>query len=236
MIRFICLTLLFLNYSISRVFLVKEVETVAVVPFHVLGNIEHSKIYSHGLPDAISHRLSKVDNLKVLERLKLGELLQEIKLQECGLISDDDVNKIGTMLKADIIITATIHKLSSDIRFQVRGIRVSTGEVVFSILKYFTNNEFCDFSNIEYTISVDILKAIRPDYKVDKKIEQEKITSRSIDSLQKYCEGLYYFDKGENEKSKKCFQMSFEVDGDHYWVEEVRKEAKKMFRELNQGD
>ncbi|MFO7891275.1 MAG: FlgO family outer membrane protein [bacterium] len=232
MFKSICLALLILSSGFNRdASSVEKINSVAVVPFQVLGKVENSKIYSHGLPDAISHRLSKFNNLKVLERIKLSEILQEIKLHECGLTSDDGVSKIGKMMGADVIITATIHKLSSNVRFHIRGIRISSGEIIFSILEYFSIDEFYDFSVLEYTISVDILKAIRPEYSV----EPETVISRgSVESFQKYSEGLYYFDQGRNDKSKQCFQISAEINTSDYWIRKVRKKSEKMFKELDQ--
>ena len=235
MLRYFFLILMLLHPVYNGDISVNKVQSVAVVPFQVWGDIKQSKIFSHGLPDAISHRLSRVDNLIVLERIKLGEILQEIKLQECGLIPDADLNKIGKLLKADIIITAIIHKVSKGIRFQLSGIQVSSGEILFSILKYFTPDEFYDFSNLEYTISRSIVKAIRPDCNINT-IIKDKISGRSLDSIRMYAKGLYYLDRGENDKSKQCFLISTRDESDDFWVEQVRREADKMFRELNQED
>lgn len=236
MLRYICFMVMLLHSACSGGVAKKKVQSVAVVPFQVLGEINNSRIFSHGLPDAISHRLSRVDNLQVLERIKLGEILQEIKLQESGLISTNELNEIGTLLKADIIITATIHQVSSGIRIQLKGIQVSSGEIIFSILKYFTLEEFYDFSNLEYTISGALLKTIRPDYNIEK-LSKEKISSRCLDSFRIYSEGLYYLDQGNNHKSKYLFKLSSQENcHNDNWLQEVRTEADKLFRELNQED
>jgi len=233
--RIICLILLALHTSFSSDISDKEITSIAVVPFKLLGNIRHSKIYSHGLPDVISHRLSKLDNIKVLERIKLGEVLQEIKLQEYGLTSDEDADRIGKLIGADIIITGDIHDLSSDIRFHIKGICVSTGEIIFSFLHYFKTSEFYDFSALEYFISVNIMKAINnDDHTIDLHIQQNKISERSIEYYKRYSEGLFYFDNGKKDLSKQYFKMYAEECSKDYWIQEVRKEAQKMFNELNQ--
>jgi len=234
MIRYICLIVLVLHSSFNSNISENEINSIAVVPFQVLGDIKHSKIYSHGLPDAISHRLSKLDNIKVLERIKLGEVLQEIKLQEYGFTSNEDAHRIGELIGADIIIMGNIHNLSSDIRFHIKGICVSTGEIVFSILKYFTISEFYDFSNLEYSISVDILKAVKNDHTIDQQVRPNKISERSIEYFKKYSEGLFYFDNGKKDLSKQYFILYAEEHSNDYWIQEVRKEAQKMFNELNQ--
>lgn len=232
MFRFIFMVLVVLSHNVTRDASIENINSVAVVPFQVIGKVKNATIYSHGLPDVISHRLSECKNLKVLERIKLAEILQEIKLQECGFTSDDDVGKVGKMTGADIIITATIHKMSSSVRFHVKGIHVSTGQIVFSILKYFTFDEFYDFSVLENTLSADIVKAIRPEYNFDKRI---MISQGSIESFQKYSEGLYYFDQGQNAKSKHCFHLSAEISTSNYWIQEIKREAKKMFKELDRN-
>ncbi len=234
MIRYICLIVMLLHSFFNNNISEKEINSIAVIPFQVLGDIKHSKIYSHGLPDAISHRLSKLVNLKVLERIKLSEVLQELTLQESGFTSDEDVNKIGKLTGADIIITGNIHNLSSDIRFHIKGICVSTGEIIFSILKYFTSSEFYDFSNLEYSISDDILKAVKNDHTIDQQLQQNKISERSIEYFKRYSEGLFYFDNGKKDLSKQYFKLYAEEYSNDYWIQEVRKEAQKMFNELNQ--
>lgn len=210
----------------------KDVETVAVVPFKLIGEFKEPEIYSHGMADAIAHGISNVPNIQVLERLKLGELLQEIKLQEVGLIADSNLNKIGKLLKAEIVITATVQKIGRVVQLHVRGIRVSTSAVVFSILRYRRLNCFNDILSLEHDIICEIIHHLNPNHIIEQqsvKIVDEKLVNDYIN----YCKGLYQFDKGNIEESRNFFIKSTAAEKKFQWIKNVRILADKIYSELD---
>jgi hypothetical protein len=77
-----------------------EPNSIAVRPFANTGG-EKYKVLSKGLTAMIISDLSKVPNLKVLERAKLQRLEDELKLSKEGLVDSETALRTGRLLKSE---------------------------------------------------------------------------------------------------------------------------------------
>ncbi len=77
--------------------------TVAVFPFDHNGQ-EAYRVLSKGITALVIADLAKVPGIKVLERVKVQKLVQEIALHKSGLVGDHKV-RAGRLLKAQKLVT-----------------------------------------------------------------------------------------------------------------------------------
>ncbi len=80
-----------------------EAGSVAVLPFMNRGDPAQATL-SKGLTAMVISDLSKIPDLKVLERAKLQKLLDEMKLSDSGLVEQKSAIRAGRLMKAEKIM------------------------------------------------------------------------------------------------------------------------------------
>ena len=76
---------------------------MAVLPFMNRGDPAQATL-SKGLTAMVISDLSKIPDLKVLERAKLQKLLDEMKLSDSGLVEQKSAIRAGRLMKAEKIM------------------------------------------------------------------------------------------------------------------------------------
>jgi tetratricopeptide (TPR) repeat protein len=83
-----------------------EPNTIAVQAFSNRGDANYAAL-AKGIAALVITDLSKVPGLKVLERQKVQKLMDEIRLGESGLVSQDSVQKAGRLMKAEKVLVGS---------------------------------------------------------------------------------------------------------------------------------
>ena len=110
-----------------------EKTIIAVGSFEVIGGISDADYYRHGLPLAVSDKLSKISDLHVVERSNLNKILEELNLSQTGIVDETTAPQVGNMLGAKIMLIGSVQKIEDEIRVMVRGVNVSTSRIDFSV-------------------------------------------------------------------------------------------------------
>ena len=208
------------------------IDTLAVVPFKLIGNFQDAEIYSHGLPDAIAHDISQIPDLTVAERLHLSSVLQELNFTQTGLMIEDEMDKIGRLLSANIIIVGSVQKMKRDALVQVRLIRVTTGEVILAVKENSKIRRFKNVLDLENRISNQIAVHLCPQWSPGVSTGKPKYPTSHKDAFHHYSRGLQYLDKGEYKNGFIAFEKAIDIDQKFEWAKEVQSRAQKVFEEL----
>jgi TolB-like protein len=224
---FILLVML-LSYTINAATL----DTLAVTPFQVLGDSADSDIYSYGLPDAIANDLAQAPGITVIERLRLSAILQELKLSQSGLISEQSAPEIGAILGAKTIITGTIQKDRQEVRANIRAIEVATGKIIFSIKADQKINQFSDVFKLEDLLAQQIIFRLGLKLSEQNLKEIEKNATQSEEAFKCYSTGFRYLDSGDYFKGVKYFDQAVAKDKNFSWAQQIRLRAQQAFEEL----
>jgi len=88
-------------------------KTVAVTSFSNLGSEKLGPL-GKGMAAMLISDLSKVPDLKVVDRIRLQALLQEMKLGTTGLVDANTAPKVGKLLKARHVTTGSLADLEKD--------------------------------------------------------------------------------------------------------------------------
>jgi TolB-like protein len=84
--------------------------------------------------------LSELDNLKLVERKKLAEIMKEQKLTASGLCSKQGALKLGGLAGADYIMTGRIYAFDSKTYFNAKIINCRNGKT-FGIARAYADNK-----------------------------------------------------------------------------------------------
>ena len=108
---------------------VNDIKRIAVIPFI---SAKSNMISEDGF--IVSERLStEMVNLKkfeVVERNVLYKVLEELKLQQTGIVDQTMAKEIGKILSVDAIITGTIIDIDDKLEINARLIKTDTAKVI----------------------------------------------------------------------------------------------------------
>lgn len=103
---------------------------VAVLPFSNNSGDPSWDPVGKGLADMMTTDLSKGDNLQVVERERLNEIVTEIGLQQTSMVDPTTAQKVGRLLGASHLVFGGLVAFAPDVRLDVRIVGVTDGKVL----------------------------------------------------------------------------------------------------------
>ncbi len=185
---------------------------VAVPPFRNLGQASYDPL-SKGLAEMIITDLSQVEGLKVVERIRIQSLLDELKLSLSGLVDPKSAPKVGKLLGAGKITTGSYLDLTQeDIRFDAAIAQTEDGKLITS---QGVSGKLATFYDLEKLLVFRILFGLgKPPESLDSRTREalERIHTKNFQAFRLYSEGLNFFDQGEYRKASQSFFFALEED------------------------
>jgi len=157
-------------------------KTIAVYGFEVIGRPGDS--YARFATEKLTHYLVLNEDLMVIERSRIDQILKEQSLSMTGAVDAGTAAKIGKILSVDAVIIGTIHVTGNDVEFIARVIQSEKGIILASAdEKLVTETGSADNTsaaddientsnqNSNYTIAI-----IKPDKTIFTRFEQVTIS------------------------------------------------------------
>ncbi len=208
-------------------------DTLAVVPFRVLGNPEHPEIFSHGLPDAIASDLSNIPDITVIERVHLSAVLQEAQLAQAGLVEDSDVPELGRMIGAKALLLGTVQILGKECCVHVRLVDVRSGRSLFGVREQMTLVSFKDVFVMQDRLTENIIRRLGAKVDQAARDHMEKPPTLSEEAFDLYSRGLSFLDSGNPEKGIDFLKQAGVKDAGFARAVQIQGAAQKAFDELD---
>jgi len=105
-------------------------KTIAVYGFEVIGRPGDS--YARFATEKLTHYLVLNEDLMVIERSRIDQILKEQSLSMTGAVDAGTAAKIGKILSVDAVIIGTIHVTGNDVEFIARVIQSEKGIILAS--------------------------------------------------------------------------------------------------------
>ena len=106
--------------------------TVAVLYFDYTGKDEQMGVLRKGLAQMLISDLAAVDAVRIVERDRLQQLLDEQKLGQSGKIDPATAARVGKLLGARYMVMGGYFDLLGALRADARLVEVETGKIVHS--------------------------------------------------------------------------------------------------------
>jgi TolB-like protein len=108
---------------------VENIKRIAVIPFTSASN---NKIAQDGfiVAERLSTEIVNIKKFEVVERNVLYKVLEELKLQQSGVVDQTMAKEIGKILSVDALVTGTLIEVDDEIEVNARLIRTDTAEVI----------------------------------------------------------------------------------------------------------
>ncbi len=187
-----------------------EPHALAVTYFGDKGLAAQSRPLQKAMAAMLITDLSKAKSLKVVERIRLQKLLEELQLGTSGLVEDKTAPRVGRLLGAGKIVTGNMMGVGGD-KLDVKGLLTNVptgGEVGRQDASGLIN----EFFKIEKAIAFGILKDMGVQLSKEEEATIGRYATQSYPGLLYYGEGLDAQDRGEWDKAVAIFQKCVKED------------------------
>ncbi|MCA9517719.1 MAG: hypothetical protein KC635_22420 [Myxococcales bacterium] len=135
----------------------KDKPAVAVIYFDYDGKNEELAVLKKGLAQMLISDLSHLDNVAMIERLRLQEVIDELELGKSKKIDPATAAKVGKLLGARYMVLGGYFELMNTLRVDARVVEVETGKVIRSVG---ASGKSDDFLTIELKVAEDLEKVL----------------------------------------------------------------------------
>jgi tetratricopeptide (TPR) repeat protein len=184
-------------------------KTVAVTSFSNLGSEKLGPL-GKGMAAMLIADLSKVPDLKVVDRIKLQALLEEMKLGSSGLVDKRTAPKVGKLLKARHVTTGSLADMEKD-SLVIASVLVDSHRKAGLISSQDAQGALKEFYELEKNIACQIIQALGKDCQTVPK-GFYIIHTKSMPALVLYSKGLDEFDKENYDQARDSFQKALDED------------------------
>jgi|GEM_PF-2896060 len=184
--------------------------TVAILNFQSnTGDESIDAMLSTGSAETIITDLSVIEEITVVERKRIRDVMNEIELGMTGMIDDQTVQQAGQLLGVQYILVGHWQKFGKQFRVNARLVEVESGRIVVSIKE--TGNENSVF-DLQDNISEQILSNLEISISESEKVKIHQKETVSIKAYKEFSKGLREYDKGNRSATNYHMQKALEYD------------------------
>lgn len=189
-----------------------DAKAIAVSPFQNLGKQTLSPL-SKGLAEMIITDLSQVKSLKVVERIQIQAVLNELKLSQSGLVDKTSAPRVGKLLGAGKITTGSFLDVDEErLRLDAAVTQTESGKLLTSPE---VTGGLSNFFQMQKALVFKILCGIGqcPESLDSRtKASVERIHTRNLKAFRLYSQGLDLLDQGKYREASRFFFLAVEED------------------------
>jgi len=184
--------------------------SVTIFPLIYLGKRPEFASLGKGLSEMIITDLSQVKGLKVIERIRLQALLEEMALGQSGMVNENTAPRLGKLLGAAKIVHGTFDVLDEN-NLQL--------DIAFWDVR---NNHFPDFTRqgddltnlflLEKDLVFDLIDNMGVELTPLERDKIQHIPTKNIQAFMAYCIGLNYEDTEKFDQAAKYYQLALNID------------------------
>lgn len=214
-----------------------EPNAVAVFPFNYLGKNKQYAPLSRGIAALIITDLGSVQGLKLLERLQIGVLQQEIAQGQTGFIDPETAPRAGRILGASKVVSGNYNVSAKD------QITIDAG--YWDVLKDESDfktepGPLSDLFRLQKTVVIKLLESMRiPITQQERQKILGTIPTQNLQAFLAYCRGMESEDSGDVTGALRNFRRAVELDPKFQKARELldkninRQAAGSTWKDLN---
>ncbi len=202
---FLFVLLLFL--ADSSLFAVDQ-KTIAVLYFenNSLAKREEMDPLRKGLADMFITEFSKIDQFKVVERSRLEQLIEEMKLGQSGMLDAQTAQQVGKLLGAqNLVFGSYMNMYDGKMRIDLRIVEVETG---LTIKAEEATGKAKELYKLVSQLVVKIIKNLNVRVSKADVLRLSQVENKSFDAALYYAKGLEYEDAGDVANAKNMYSKA----------------------------
>lgn len=187
-------------------------KSVAVLYFMNLSNDSKWRPLQKGLAEMIITDLSQVKELKVIERLKLNFLMDELRMDASGLMEEETVPRVGKLLGVKSVINGS-YMITPDEKFSLDA-NVFQPETNYMPTTASYEGKLSELFRIEKELILKIINYFNIRLTLEQREQIFKIPTENMNAFLNYCMGLDAMDRNEMKQAQSFFQRALYIDED----------------------
>jgi TolB-like protein len=199
--------------------------TIAILYFENKGQKADLNPLQKGLAEMVITDLAKVKKLKVVERIRLHELMQELNLAETDMVDQRTAPRLGKLLGAYRLVKGSFFELTGDkINIDAFVARTRTGE-----LDVTTNisGSMKDFFRMEKDLVFKIIADLKITLTDEEREAILEIPTENFFAFLQYSRGLDYEDRGLYTQAFQAYSQAATSDPNFSQAKTSASSAKK---------
>ena len=196
-------------------------QTIAILPLEIAGDTQYAPL-SRGLAQMLTSDLSLLQRWRMVERLQIGALIQEMQLAETGRVDLSTTARMGRLLRAGRMVQGlAVIPEEGDARLEA-AVVTSTGEVLATAPQ---TGRFRDLLMLEKQVVVEI--AARLGYQLSEAERQMILENgtQNMTAFLAYSRGLVAEDAGDYAAAAQHFSEAVQADPDFQMAQESYETA-----------
>lgn len=186
------------------------VNSIAVVDFDNSHLPPELAPISKGLAEFTALDLAKVSSLKVVDRLKIDALLQELRLSQSDYVDPANAPRVGRLIGSNRIVTGSLVGLGDD-ELRLDGAIVSTRDSLTKMTEP-TEASAEKFFQMQKAFVFDVIDNLNISLTPEERDAIEEVPTESFLAFMAYCRGLDYESKGMMQEAKREYTVAARND------------------------
>ncbi len=204
---------------------VASTNTVAVLYFRNETGDSAIDPLSKGLALMLISDLSQVPGLKVVERVKLQALLEEMGLGASGLVEPGTAPRVGRLLRAYWLIEGTLEGAKDRLRALSDLFAVPKGAVVG---RPSAQGNLEEVFELEKSLLFSILRYLKVKLTPELEEQLRKYPTRDVRALMAYFRGIDASDCGRYGEAVAFYQRALRIDPEFFWASQALRELEEL--------
>ena len=185
-------------------------KSIAVLYFLSLSEDPQWKPLQKGLAEIIITDLSQAEELKVIERLRVNRIMEELRLSTTGLMDENTTPRVGKLLGTRNMLKGS-YMVMPDLRMTMDAGIYQTDKALLPTTSNFEGN-LSRLFRMEKELVLRIFDYFDIELTPQQRERILKIPTENMMAFMSYCRGLDALDEGNFEKAQEYFDRALKLD------------------------
>ncbi len=186
------------------------INTIAVLYFENKGSMRNLDPLQKGIAEMMITDFSKVRSVRVVERIRLQKLMEELNFGETGLVDEKSAPRLGKLLGAFRLVKGTFFDLTTEkMRIDAFVAKSRTGELdgVTDV-----SGNMADFFRLEKDLVFKILDELKIRLTDEERESILEIPTENFFAFLQYSQGIDYEDQGLYAQAIQSYSGAVQTD------------------------
>jgi len=201
--------------------------TVAVVPMEYQGGSDKYQPLGRGLAEMFTTDLANVGRLKIVERVRLQAILDELKLSRSKYIEQSTAPRVGQLLGAGRVVGGSYFVTDDEqLRLQVTLANVATGERIPQLDRQKAGLD--ELFDLQKNVTFSIIDQLGVELTPQEKAAIQEVPTQNIQAFLAYSRGLMEEDRGNYGAAARFYQQAQSIDPNFEQAAQREQKAKSV--------